>query len=200
MNYDEILPTWSPAELRLHEALYFLRGFEDACGSQDAMDSWLEWVANADAFVMALISTENLVNKKVKDVLKSLDSFIFLKAMRNATVHELPWFAPKQRKGATAPTRRAIYLQVGAKTGRWVQPMNSVAATRRTLTRRRKRDAAKTIDGARRFLRRLRRKSGEDNFLLIDVFEEAFADVVKVCGVVVHDVFSCSPSDTASMT
>ena len=198
MNYDEILPTWSPAALRLHEALYFLRRFEHACGSESTVDSWLEWIANADAFIMALVSVENMVNAKAKDSLRALDSFIFLKATRNATVHALPWFAPKQRKGATAPTRRAIYLGAGAKTFRWVRPMNSIAAIRRTLTRQRKKDSPKNIDGARRFLTRLRRRNGQDNFLLIDVFKEAFVEVAAACGVDIVDLFASSPPTTGT--
>jgi hypothetical protein len=177
VNYDEILDKWSPAELRLHEALYFLRMFEHACGSEASMDRWLEWIANADAFVMALISVENLVSKEHKKDLNSLDAFRFLKAMRNATVHEMPWFAPRQARGATAPTRRAIYLMAGAKIGRWVKTMNSIDAVRTTLNRRKQKykQERDNVEAARRYLRTLKRKTGNDNFFVIDVFKETFA-------------------------
>jgi hypothetical protein len=197
VNYDGILPTWSPAELRLHEALYFLRMFERGCGSAEVMDSWLEWIANADAFVMALISVENMVSQKRKAALNALDNFRFLKAMRNTTIHELPWFASRQARGATAPTRRAISLLVGPKTGRSVEPMNSIDAVLTTLKRRRRKwkQEKDTIKAARRYLRRMKRKTGNDNFLVIDVFNETFAAVVSACRAKIFDFL---PSPTAS--
>jgi hypothetical protein len=65
----------------------------------------------------------------------------------------LPWFAPKQARGVTAPTRRAINMQVGGeKTGRWVEPMNSFDAVSETLKRRRRKRKQEryNVKGARR--------------------------------------------------
>jgi len=198
MNYDELIPTWTPAELRLHEALYFLRMFERGCGSRETMDSWLEWIANADAFVMALISVENLVSQKRKRALNDLDSFGFLKATRNATVHELPWFASKQSRRATAPTRRAISLVVGSEPGRFVEPMNSIDAVLTTLKRRRRKWKweKNTIKAARRYLRAMKRKTDNDNFFVIDVFKETFDAAAKVCRAKITDLFASSPASS----
>ncbi len=61
------LPGLSRVQIRFSEALYFLEQFKCHCGSADnPRDSSFHWIAYSDAFLMALLSVQDLVGPKRK--------------------------------------------------------------------------------------------------------------------------------------
>jgi hypothetical protein len=67
----------SPAELRLHEAVFFYNRFRDACGPP--RDSYFEMISFFDAFLFALTSIEEMLSPTDKSKLHATDVFMFLR-------------------------------------------------------------------------------------------------------------------------
>lgn len=76
-----------PGEFRFKETCLFYTLFMDHHGPAAGLkDNRFLWMSYADAFLMALVSLQDLVDPK-PELYKS-DTFRFLKVMRNITVHQ----------------------------------------------------------------------------------------------------------------
>lgn len=73
------------AQLRLEQARHFLSAFVCSCGPP--RDSYFHMVANFDAFLFFLTSTEEMVGTPQRAVLQAEEAFRFMKALRNITTH-----------------------------------------------------------------------------------------------------------------
>jgi hypothetical protein len=83
LTNSEIL-NMSESQLRYEEAKYFLAQFVKHLSP----DSYFHMIAYLDAFLLCLISIEDLDQRKYKKALNEQSIFKFLKATRNITAHE----------------------------------------------------------------------------------------------------------------
>jgi hypothetical protein len=93
LNESQITAT-SQSNLRYCEAQYFLEQFIHYCGNNSSIDSYFHVIAYLDAFLLTLISIEELDRKEQKKALNTQPIFKFLKAARNFTAHKFILASP----------------------------------------------------------------------------------------------------------
>ena len=197
------------AALRYHQARYFLERFKEACGtSSTPRESSFHWIAYSDAFLMALVSLQDLVGLKKRARLLQgayrtytkhggkppkdykANVFLVLKLMRNQTIHECVFASPRLKTRAKPSVTRIINVSVGGHNpGAWVQPRILAKTMRRVLRRamRRPKKAKSSVplpwddvEETRRYLNQLK-KRGIEEIALHAIFDEGLAFVKGVC-------------------
>jgi hypothetical protein len=82
---EQKMAALTTAQLRYCEAEYFYSQFTANCGPP--RDSYFKMVCYFDAFLFALVSIEEMIDDSVKERLRKIDVFLFVKALRNITMH-----------------------------------------------------------------------------------------------------------------
>jgi hypothetical protein len=205
------LPGFSRVQIRFSEALYFFEQFKRHCGSsENPQDSSFHWIAYSDAFLMALLSIQDLVGpKRKRRLLMGYESLkkegkpipadytpnplLVLKLMRNRTVHHCVFSAPSdgREKGSVS---RVINVRVGgADAGKWSEPRVPLSQMRAVLSRlkakyaRDKKKGKSTpkpkvdIKETRLYIKRLR-GLGKEDIHLHSIFREGLERVASICG------------------
>jgi hypothetical protein len=210
LQTEEDLGDVTAAAIRYHQARYFLERFKEACGTPTTpRASSFHWIAYSDAFLMALVSLQDLVGLKKKSrLLRGAyrtytkngatppkgyrpNAFLVLKLMRNQTIHQCVFASPGRKNRAKPSVTRIINVSVGGHNpGAWVQPRILAKTMRRMLRRviRRPKKAKKSIrlpredvEETRRYLSQLK-KMGVEEIALHAIFEEGLKFVKSVCG------------------
>jgi hypothetical protein len=174
-----------PGALRLREAIFFREKFDESC-SPATQDSYFLWIAYSDAFLMSIVSLEELIGPRKQGRLRASDLFRFLKAIRNITVHHTVISAPKHKHGgrATHVQDLGININEGISASTSVLPRIHIADLRRLLSRRLKQKNFPSrekgnIVAARRYLSQ-RTRTGPEIYLK-ELFEEAIRLVSEIC-------------------
>ncbi len=201
----------SRVEIRFLEALYFFQEFKAHCGSgatQNPEYDTFRWIAYSDAFLISLLSIQDLVGPKKRaqflagyDNLKKQNAkiarhyapnpLLVLKLMRNRTVHHCVLGAPGEGRGK-GNVSRVINVRVGgADAGAWVETRITFAEMEMELKRimaKYRRDKKKNppnpkrdVTETRQYLKRLQRERHPDIRLEV-VFREGYELVAKICG------------------
>jgi hypothetical protein len=79
----------SPAQLRLAETNHLLNLFKAARNAEVNYGMFL-LTTYFDSILFCFASIEEMVAPECKDTLRSLDSFVFFKALRNIATHQCP--------------------------------------------------------------------------------------------------------------
>lgn len=208
---ESTLRDLSRVEIRFAEAVYFFQQFRQHCGSPDSpRDSSFHWISYSDAFMMSLLSIQDLVGAKKRDELLrgyvamkraglpippnyQPNPLLVLKLMRNRTVHHCVFAAPSSAKGKSNVSR-VINVRVGGNdAGSWVEPRIQFATMRSIVRRVRdkwKRDKAKKknspnpkgdLQETRLYVNWLA-ELGKEDIRLDALFVEAIQLTAKTCG------------------
>jgi hypothetical protein len=182
-----------PPKLRFQQALYFYERFKECCGSPTTqLTSWFHWLAYADAFLMALISLQDMVSPaRRKKLLKPgsathPNAFLVLKLLRNRTIHACVFAAPRQKRKDTPGSVSRI---INVHRVLWVEPTIGVANLETMLSRimgkyyrTRKHDPRFDVRDARHYLKMIKAR-GEDQIRFQGLFQEGIDFVRDKCKV-----------------
>ena len=179
-----------PAEVRLHQARYFLGRFEYHCGLKPGAPPYTYFTAITylDAFLAALSSLPDLVSKKRRTMLFACGPLSLVRFLRNVTIHYSVIGAPQQRGGAQHAVPRHIELSFGAREGdsSTMTTKISIKDIRRhcknRLQRKNGKRSKRVIDAVRGYLTDSKAK-GDDGKPIIPVLHEALRQTAAVCGV-----------------
>jgi hypothetical protein len=105
------MATLTAAQLRYREAEYFYSQF--IANSGPPCDSYFKMVCYFDAFLFALVSVEEMIDKSDQDRLRAIDVFRFVKALRNTTMHHSVLAAPQPGAKFERPFSRHISESIG---------------------------------------------------------------------------------------
>jgi hypothetical protein len=87
------MSTFTPAQLRYHEAKYFYSQF--IANSGPPYDDYFKMVCYFDTFLFSLVSVEEMIDESDRNRLLKIDVFRFVKALRNITMHHSVLAAPQ---------------------------------------------------------------------------------------------------------
>lgn len=185
MPSDQEMFSLPPGELRFREACYFLNIFLQTCGPQVPLGNRFLWVANADAFLMAIVSIRDVDGGIYEKELKKRNLFRFVQVMRNLTTHHFV---------VTSPGARFINREINVHAGNrpvgaidWEEPNLVQATVLGQLDRYETNLKAKpgrytnekaNIDAARKWAQ----ENLTDPVKLSKVFEKVVKEVALVCG------------------
>jgi hypothetical protein len=163
----------SPAELRLAETNHLFHLFKESRNAEVNYGMFL-LTTYFDALLFCFVSIEEMVDTTRKEQLRSLDSFMFFKALRNIATHHSVLSGIKGK--FERPISRIVSVSVGGTVPfseqLFLVPEKLEAIFSSILLERP--SERRTIDVARRHLAALKEAGGD--IMLVDVIEAAVAE------------------------
>lgn len=100
----------NPAHVRLQETRQLFEHFKSARNAKPNCGLFL-LTTYFDALLFCLVSIEEMVSVRTQRILRSLDSFLFFKALRNITAHHIVLSGIKGK--FERPIARVVYVGIG---------------------------------------------------------------------------------------